>query len=208
MNDMRKKFYDKFIKRTIDFILAFIAIIVLSPVLVIVAICVRIKLGTPVLFKQERPGKNENIFVMYKFRTMTDEKDDDGELLPDELRLTSFGKMLRSTSLDELPELVNIIKGDMSIVGPRPLLVRYLPLYSNEQSRRHEVRPGITGLAQVNGRNSITWTEKFVYDIEYADKISLSLDLKIFFKTIRAVIIREGINSENDATMEDFNGHN
>lgn len=203
-----RTFYDKYIKRSIDFILALVAIIVLSPVLMITAIMVAIKLGRPVIFKQKRPGLNEKIFTMYKFRTMTDERDEEGNLLPDGDRLTKFGKLLRSTSLDELPELFNIIKGDMAIVGPRPLLVQYLPLYNERQRLRHCVRPGITGYAQINGRNSISWREKFEYDFIYVNEIKLLFDVYIFIKTIRSVLYREGINSENDVTMEDFTGSN
>ena len=166
----------------------------------------RIKLGGPVIFKQQRPGLNEKIFTMYKFRTMTDERDADGNLLPDEVRLTKFGKALRATSLDELPELFNILKGDMAIVGPRPLLVQYLPLYNAQQKKRHCVRPGITGYAQINGRNSISWEEKFDYDIYYVANIAITLDISILFKTFKTVIKRDGINSESDATMEDFKG--
>jgi undecaprenyl phosphate N,N'-diacetylbacillosamine 1-phosphate transferase len=198
--------YRKYFKRPLDFILSLIAIIVLSPVFIIIAILVRIKLGSPVIFKQDRPGLNEKIFTMYKFRTMTDERDENGELLPDSKRLTKFGRMLRSTSLDELPELFNILKGDMSFVGPRPLLVEYLPLYNEQQRRRHEVRPGLTGYAQVNGRNAISWEEKFVYDVEYVDKLSFLLDIKIIIYTILKVFKREGINSETAATMEPFKG--
>ena len=198
--------YRKYFKRPLDFILSLIAIIVLSPVFIIIAILVRIKLGSPVIFKQDRPGLNEKIFTMYKFRTMTDERDENGELLPDSKRLTKFGRMLRSTSLDELPELFNILKGDMSFVGPRPLLVEYLPLYNEQQRRRHEVRPGLTGYAQVNGRNAISWEEKFKYDLEYVEKISFLLDLKIFIITVLKVFKREGINSETAATMEPFKG--
>ena len=200
--------YCKLIKRIIDFLVAALSIIILSPVLIVLAILVRIKLGGPVIFTQERPGLNEKIFKLYKFRTMTDAKDESGNLLDDEYRLTGFGKKLRATSLDELPELYNILKGDMSIVGPRPLLVKYLPLYSDEQRRRHDVRPGLTGLAQVSGRNAITWTEKFSKDIEYVDNISLGLDISIFFRTIYCVLKKEGINSESAATMEDFTGNN
>lgn len=200
--------YCKLIKRFMDFLIAALSIIIFSPLLIILAILVRVKLGGPVIFKQERPGLNGKVFKLYKFRTMTDAKDEDGNLLDDEYRLTSFGKKLRSTSLDELPELYNILKGDMSIVGPRPLLVKYLPLYSDEQRRRHDVRPGLTGLAQVSGRNAITWTEKFNKDIEYVDKVSFGLDVSIFFKTIYCVLKREGINSDSAATMEDFTGNN
>ncbi len=199
--------YRNHIKRGIDFMLSLAALIILSPVFVMVMILVRIKLGSPVIFKQERPGKNEKIFCMYKFRTMTDEKDADGNLLPDEIRLTSFGKKLRSTSLDELPELINIIKGDMSIVGPRPLLVSYLPLYNESQKKRHEVRPGFTGLAQVNGRNSISWEEKFEWDIKYVEKVTFIEDLKIVFRTIKTVFMREGISSATAVTMEPFRGN-
>lgn len=200
--------YCKLIKRFMDFLIAALSIIIFSPLLIILAILVRVKLGGPVIFKQERPGLNGKVFKLYKFRTMTDAKDENGNLLDDEYRLTSFGKKLRSTSLDELPELYNILKGDMSIVGPRPLLVKYLPLYSDEQKRRHDVRPGLTGLAQVSGRNAITWTEKFNKDIEYVDKVSFGLDISIFFKTIYCVLKREGINSDSAATMEDFTGNN
>lgn len=198
--------YKKYIKRLLDFILSLCAVIVLSPVLLIVAFLVRTKLGSPVIFKQKRPGLNEKIFTLYKFRSMTDEKDKDGNLLPDDIRLTKFGKTLRSTSLDELPELFNILKGDMSIVGPRPLLVRYLPLYNEHQKHRHDVRPGFTGYAQVNGRNSITWEDKFDKDVEYTNKCSFLLDVKIILKTVKVVFIREGISSETSATMEEFRG--
>jgi undecaprenyl phosphate N,N'-diacetylbacillosamine 1-phosphate transferase len=199
-------FYRRFIKRPMDFILSLIAIIALSPVILIVVFLVKIKLGSPVLFKQSRPGLNEKIFIMYKFRTMTNERDEFGELLPDGVRLTKFGKFLRSTSLDELPELLNILKGDMSIVGPRPLLVQYLNLYNEHQKRRHEVRPGLTGLAQVSGRNSISWEEKFNLDVEYTTKISFMYDWILILKTLKKVLSRADINSENDATMEDFTG--
>jgi undecaprenyl phosphate N,N'-diacetylbacillosamine 1-phosphate transferase len=198
--------YQKYIKRGLDFILALIASIILSPVILIVAVLVRIKLGSPVLFKQPRPGKNEKIFNMYKFRTMTDARDENGELLPDEVRLTKFGKTLRSTSLDELPELFNILKGDMSIVGPRPLLVRYLPLYNERQKHRHEVRPGFTGLAQVNGRNSISWEEKFEWDVKYVEHVTFLQDCRIILKTIGVVLKRDGISSTTSATMEEFKG--
>ena len=198
--------YRRYIKRPMDFILALSAIIVLSPVLLIIAILVRIKLGSPVIFKQQRPGLNEKIFTLYKFRTMTDEKDAKGELLLDEIRLTSFGKTLRSTSLDELPELFNILKGDMSVIGPRPLLIQYLPLYNEHQKRRHEVRPGLSGLAQINGRNAITWEEKFNLDVEYVDNISFIGDWILIVKTIMKAFKREGISSNGFSTMEQFNG--
>ena len=198
--------YRKFLKRPMDFILSLMAIIVLSPVLIIVAILVRLKLGSPVLFKQKRPGLNEKIFTMYKFRTMTDEKDENGELLPDGVRLTKFGRMLRSTSLDELPELFNILKGDMSIVGPRPLLIQYLELYNEYQKRRHEVRPGLSGHAQVNGRNAISWEDKFNLDVEYVDNVSFVGDWKIILKTIKKVFVKEGISSDTSVTMEAFRG--
>jgi len=169
-------------------------------------VLVRIKLGSPVIFCQERPGKDEKIFKMYKFRSMTDARDENGELLPDDVRLTKFGGLLRATSLDELPELWNIFKGDMSIVGPRPLLARYLPRYNDTQRRRHEVRPGLTGMAQVNGRNAISWEEKFSYDVDYVDNITFAEDLKIIFLTVKKVFAREGISSESAATMEEFMG--
>lgn len=200
------KLYEKCLKRVFDFVLSLIAIICLSPVMLITAILVRIKLGSPVIFRQERPGKDEKIFAMYKFRTMTDEKDAVGNLLPDEIRLTKFGKILRSTSLDELPELFNIMKGDMSIIGPRPLLVEYLPRYNEEQRHRHDVRPGLSGLAQVNGRNAISWEEKFQYDVEYVRNITFLGDCRIVFQTIKNVIKRDGISAEGSATMEKFQG--
>lgn len=199
--------YQKYIKRVLDIILSLSAIILLSPVMLIVAVLVRVKLGKPILFKQMRPGKNEKIFSMYKFRTMTDGRDDKGNLLPDEVRLTKFGKMLRSTSLDELPELFNILKGDMSIVGPRPLLVQYLSLYSERQKHRHDVRPGVTGLAQVNGRNSISWEEKFEWDVKYVENITFWNDIKIILKTASVVLHRTGISSDTSATMEAFTGN-
>ena len=198
--------YKNHVKRWIDILLSFIAVIILSPIFLGTAVLVRIKLGSPVIFRQERPGKDEKIFYMYKFRTMTDEKDLKGNLLPDEVRLTDFGKKLRSTSLDELPELINILKGDMSIVGPRPLLVRYLPLYNERQRHRHDVRPGVTGLAQVNGRNSISWEEKFEWDVRYVEHVTFLRDVKIVFKTVGTVLGRKGINSETAATMEEFRG--
>ena len=198
--------YAKYFKRILDFILSLIALIILSPVFLIIVILVRIKLGSPIIFKQERPGKDEKIFTLYKFRTMTDKKDENGNLLPDSERLTKFGKALRSTSLDELPELFNILKGDMSIVGPRPLLTEYLPLYNEEQKHRHDVRPGLTGLAQISGRNTLSWEEKFKDDIAYINKITFINDLKIVFKTIFKVFKREGISQEGNATMEKFKG--
>lgn len=206
MSGHKKGFYEKYIKRPQDFLCALLAAVVLSPVMLTTAILVRIKLGSPVIFKQERPGLNGKIFTLYKFRTMTDKKDEDGNLFPDEIRLTNFGKKLRATSLDELPELFNILNGDMAVVGPRPLLVRYLPRYNAHQARRHEVRPGFTGLAQVNGRNAISWEDKFNWDVKYVDNISFVGDWKIVFKTIFTVLKREGISSETSATMEEFMG--
>lgn len=198
--------YVSFFKRLIDFILSGCAIIILGLPLLIVALLIRIKLGTPVLFKQRRPGKDGKIFAIYKFRTMTDACDKDGNLLPDNERLTDFGKLLRSTSIDELPEIINIFKGDMAIIGPRPLLEEYLPLYNEEQAHRHDVRPGLTGWAQINGRNTISWEDKFRYDVEYVRNISFMFDLKIFFLTIKKVFVREGINASAEVTMEKFKG--
>lgn len=198
--------YRKYIKRLFDILLSGIALIVLSPVYLVLTILVKTKLGSPVLFHQDRPGLNGKVFHMYKFRSMTDERDENGELLPDEVRLTAFGKKLRATSLDELPELLCIFKGDMSIVGPRPLLVQYLPLYNERQSHRHDVRPGLTGWAQVNGRNTISWAEKFEYDVEYTEKVSFLMDLKIIFMTVRNVLSHEGISPEGSATMDFFKG--
>lgn len=202
----RKGVYERYIKRPLDFVLSFIALVVLSPILLITAILVRIKLGSPVIFKQERPGLNGEIFNMYKFRTMTDARDECGNLLSDDERLTDFGKKLRSTSIDELPEFWNIVRGDMSLIGPRPLLVKYLPRYNAHQARRHEVRPGVTGYAQVNGRNSITWEKKFDLDVEYVDNVTFAGDMQIIFKTIKTVLMRDGINSDNSVTMEEFAG--
>ena len=193
-------FYEKFVKRGLDILLSALALIVLSPVLAVTAVLVRIKLGGPVIFRQARPGKDGKIFHLYKFRSMTDEKDENGDLLPDEVRLTSFGKKLRSTSLDELPELWNILKGDMSIVGPRPLLVSYLPYYTEEERHRHDVRPGLTGLAQVNGRNNLTWEQKFAYDLEYVKNISLLWDVKIVIATVGKVFSRADIQTDTQAT--------
>lgn len=198
--------YKNCIKRLLDILLSLTGIILLSWLYLILFILVRVKLGSPVFFKQQRPGKNEKIFTLYKFRTMTDARDENGNLLPDEVRLTAFGKMLRSTSLDELPELFNILKGDMSLIGPRPLLVKYLPLYNEEQRHRHDVRPGLTGLAQVNGRNAISWEKKFEYDVEYVRNLSFLLDCRILLQTVKAVVQREGISSATDATMEAFKG--
>ena len=198
--------YERFIKRPLDIIISLIVIILFAWLYLILAILVRVKLGSPVIFKQARPGKDERIFKLYKFRTMTDARDADGNLLPDGDRLTKFGKTLRATSLDELPEMFNILKGDMSLIGPRPLLVEYLPLYNAEQKHRHDVRPGLTGLAQANGRNAITWEKRFEYDVEYVGNISFSMDVKIIFQTIKTVFKKEGINSATDATMEAFTG--
>lgn len=206
MKKQKKGFYEKYIKRPQDFCCALAAIIVLSPIMAVTAVLVRVKLGTPVIFKQERPGLHGKIFTLYKFRTMTDAKDKNGNVLPDDVRLTKFGKMLRSTSLDELPELINMLKGDMAVVGPRPLLVKYLPLYNEHQARRHEVRPGFTGYAQVNGRNAITWEDKFEKDVFYVDHITFLGDWKIIFQTLKTVIKREGISSGSSVTMEEFKG--
>lgn len=198
--------YDRVVKRIIDLILSGIALVVLSPVYLILAVLVRNKLGTPVIFSQERPGRGGRIFHMYKFRSMTDARNADGELLPDEYRLTEFGKKLRATSLDELPELWNILKGDMSIVGPRPLLVKYLPRYNERQRHRHDVRPGLTGWAQVNGRNAISWEQKFAYDVEYVEKESFLLDVRIILMTVGKVLHHSDINQSGSATMEEFMG--
>lgn len=200
----KKSIYEKYIKRILDFTLSLIALICLSPVLLIVSILVRTKLGSPIIFKQQRPGKNEKIFTLYKFRTMTDEKDENGKLLPDSQRLTKFGKFLRSTSLDELPELINIIKGDMAIVGPRPQLIRDMLFMNNEQRKRHTVRQGLTGLAQVNGRNNISWEEKLNYDLEYIKKITFFTDMKIILKTVLKVFKKDDINTEGMDTAEDL----
>ena len=201
-----KKFYRNCFKRVMDFLLSLLALCVLSPVLLILTILGAIKMKGNPFFTQQRPGRNEKIFRLIKFRTMTCEKDADGNLLPDEVRLTKYGKFLRSTSLDELPELINILKGDMSIVGPRPLLVKYLPLYNAEQRHRHDVRPGLTGWAQVNGRNAISWEEKFRLDVWYVENMSAWVDIKTIFLTVKNVLCREGISSETSATMEEFRG--
>lgn len=200
--------YRNFIKRGIDFIGALLGLIILSPLLVVIALLLTIQnKGTPFFF-QERPGLKQKPFRIIKFKSMTDARDDNGRLLPDNLRLTKFGSIVRKLSIDELPQLINVLKGDMSLIGPRPLLFKYIPLYNQTQLRRHEVRPGITGWAQVNGRNSISWTEKFNYDIEYVDQLSLSLDFKIFIKTIAKVFKREGVNQSDERPMEPFNGKN
>ena len=198
--------YERLLKRPFDIICSGLALIVLSPIIGVTALLVRIKLGSPVLFTQNRPGKDEKIFKLYKFRSMTDARDDQGQLLPDEVRLTSFGKTLRSTSLDELPSLINIIRGDMSIVGPRPLLVKYLPLYNERQHHRHDVRPGLTGYAQSHGRNTVSWEDKFEMDVYYTEHVSFWMDVSIILQTVKSVLLREGISSENSATMEEFKG--
>lgn len=204
--NQKKGIYERFIKRPQDFFCALLATIVLSPVLLSTAILVRIRLGSPVLFTQDRPGKNGKIFKLYKFRTMTNKTDKNGNLLPDKDRMTDFGNMLRSTSLDELPELFNILRGDMAVVGPRPLLVKYLPRYNAYQSRRHEVRPGFTGLAQVHGRNAISWEDKFDWDVKYVDDITFLGDWIIIIETIKTVLKREGINATGEVTMGEFKG--
>lgn len=198
--------YQKYIKRLLDIMISLTALILLSPVLLAVAVLVRVKLGAPVIFHQDRPGFHEKVFKLCKFRSMTDARDENGGLLPDEVRLTKFGRTLRATSLDELPELWNILKGDMSLIGPRPLLVKYLPLYNEFQRHRHDVRPGLTGWAQVNGRNAITWEQRFEYDVYYVNHISFWMDLKILFQTVAVVFRHSGINSATDATMEAFTG--
>lgn len=196
--------YGKFVKRFLDIFISLTAIVLLSPLLLLLWILVRSKLGKPALFTQQRPGKNEKIFKLYKFRSMTDERDEKGELLPDEVRLTSFGKLLRASSLDELPELFNILKGDMSLIGPRPLLVRYLPYYTSQERHRHDVRPGLTGLAQVNGRNALGWEERFAFDLEYVNRLTLGMDLKIIGMTVGKVLKRSGTLSGAEQTVTDF----
>nr|WP_172135205.1 sugar transferase [Adlercreutzia sp. ZJ473] len=209
---MPEGLYERRVKRALDVVLSAAALVLLAPVFGVTALLVRARLGSPVVFRQRRPGMvdpatgQERIFELYKFRTMTDARGEDGELLPDEERLTPFGRALRSTSLDELPELVNILRGDMSLVGPRPLLVSYLPLYSEEQRHRHDVRPGLTGWAQVNGRNAIKWEDKFRYDLEYVDNCTFAMDLKVFIATFKILLRRSGISSETSATMERFAG--
>lgn len=203
-----KGFYERYIKRLQAIVLSLIAIIILSPILLITYLLVRVKFGKPAIFIQKRVGKDGKVFDLYKFRTMTNQRDEDGKLLPDDQRLTSFGKKLRSTSLDELPELFNVLKGDMALIGPRPLLVKYLPLYNDEQARRHEVRPGLTGYAQVNGRNNtITWEDRLKLDVEYVDNVTFLNDWKIIFKTIKTVFKREGISEKGSATMDEFKGN-
>lgn len=207
MKKHKKGIYERFVKYPQDVCLAFLALVLLSPVILCVAILVRCKLGSPVIFSQTRPGKDGKLFRLYKFRSMTDERDEDGNLLSDEIRLTAFGKKLRTTSLDELPELINVLKGDMALVGPRPLLVQYLERYDEHQARRHEVRPGITGYAQVHGRNAISWQDKFDYDVQYVDNITFLGDWTILFKTIQVVFKKEGIHSASSETMEEFMGN-
>ena len=205
---MKRTFYSKYIKRLLDIFCSFLALIVFSPLFLLLIVMGTIKMKGNPFFTQERPGYNEKIFKLIKFRTMTNEKDENGELLPDEIRLNKYGKFLRSTSLDELPEAINIFIGDMSVVGPRPLLVRYLPLYNEEQHRRHDVKPGLSGWAQVNGRNTVSWEDKFKMDVWYSEHVSFPLDVKIVLMTIGKFIKREGISSETSATMEEFMGSN
>lgn len=207
-NKKRHWIYRKYGKRILDVMIALCGMIVVIPVGVVVSLLVKIFLGSPVIFKQERPGRYENPFYLYKFRTMTDKRDEEGNLLPDDQRLTKFGKLLRATSLDELPEFINILKGDMSFVGPRPLLMEYLPLYNKRQKHRHDVRPGLTGLAQVRGRNAISWEEKFEYDLKYIQHVSLRTDICILVETVKTVLKRDGIQSNSSVTMEKFKGEN
>lgn len=208
MKANKGRLYNRLFKRHLDIFLSLMGLLILGPVMLIVAIFVWAKIGRPILFKQDRPGLNEGIFTMYKFRTMTNRLGENGQLLPDSLRLTKLGKFLRSTSLDELPELINVLKGDMSIVGPRPLLVQYLQLYDENQRRRHEVRPGLTGLAQINGRNLLDWEDRFNLDIQYVDNVSFIGDCKIILKTMKLVLLRKGVSSATSVTMEPFNGKN
>ncbi|MGE4497245.1 MAG: sugar transferase [Deferribacterales bacterium] len=203
---MKKRFYLNYLKHPLEFLLALAALLVLSPMIITIALLVRVKLGSPVVFCQARPGLNGQLFTMYKFRSMTEKKDKNGNLLPDAERLTRFGKFLRASSLDELPELINVIKGEMSLVGPRPLLVEYLPLYSSFEARRHEVRPGITGWAQINGRNAITWEDKFKFDVWYVDNAGFLLDMKVIFLTLFKVVKRSDISQDGQATMSKFKG--
>jgi undecaprenyl phosphate N,N'-diacetylbacillosamine 1-phosphate transferase len=202
----KQGFYEKYVKRLADIVCSLVVLAIFWWLYIILAILVRVKLGSPVLFKQQRPGKNEKIFNMYKFRTMTDTRDENGELLPDEVRLTRFGKALRATSLDELPEIFNILKGDMSLIGPRPLLVQYLPRYNEEQHHRHDVRPGLTGYAQAHGRNAVSWEEKFDMDVWYVNHVSMKTDIKVVLDTVKTVVKREGISSDTSVTMEEFMG--
>ena len=202
----KQGFYEKYVKRLADIVCSLVVLAIFWWLYIILAILVRVKLGSPVLFKQQRPGKNEKIFNMYKFRTMTDTRDEHGELLPDEVRLTRFGKALRATSLDELPEIFNILKGDMSLIGPRPLLVQYLPRYNEEQHHRHDVRPGLTGYAQAHGRNAVSWEEKFDMDVWYVNHVSMKTDIKVVLDTVKTVVKREGISSDTSVTMEEFMG--
>lgn len=203
----KQGFYEKYIKRILDILCSLIVLVLFWWLYIILAVLVRIKLGSPILFKQQRPGRNEKIFNMYKFRTMTDARDEHGNLLPDEVRLTKFGMMLRATSLDELPEIFNILKGDMSLIGPRPLLVQYLPRYNEEQHHRHDVRPGLTGYAQAHGRNAVSWEDKFAMDVWYVKHLSFQTDVKVIIDTIKTVVKKEGISSETSVTMEEFMGN-
>ena len=200
--------YSKFLKLLLDFLIAFFILLLFSPLLVLVIVLLLINNKGSIFFLQDRPGRKQKTFKVIKFKTMNDRKDAEGNLLPDHVRLTTLGKFIRSTSLDELPQLINVLKGDMSLIGPRPLLVKYLPLYSKEQARRHDVRPGITGWAQVNGRNAISWEQKFGYDVWYVDNISFLLDIKILWLTLKKVMVREGISSTTSVTMEPFKGNN
>lgn len=208
MKNTGNKKFGHMVKRIFDFTASLCGLILLSPILIVVALLIRLNLGSPIFFTQDRVGKNNKVFKMIKFRSMKDGVDKDGNLLPDEMRLTKFGKILRSTSLDELPELINVLKGDMSLIGPRPLLIDYLPLYNEDQIRRHNVLPGLTGWAQINGRNNLSWNEKFNLDVWYVDNWSIGLDIKIFFLTIYKVFKREGISQDGNVTMERFNGFN
>jgi len=200
--------YETFFKPLLDYSLALFLVLLFLPIYVVLGLLIYLKMGSPTFFRQERPGKDEKLFRIYKFRTMSSEVDEKGNLLPDEKRLHGLGKFIRSTSLDELPQLFNVLRGEMSFIGPRPLLVDYLGLYSDEQKKRHQVKPGITGLAQVNGRNAISFSEKFKYDAEYVEKISFMLDMKILFLTVKKVLIKEGVSSATHVTMEKFNGTN
>ena len=202
----KQGFYEKYVKRLADIVCSLVVLVLFWWLYIILAVLVRFKLGSPILFKQQRPGKNEKIFNMYKFRTMTDARDDNGELLPDEVRLTRFGKALRATSLDELPEIFNILKGDMSLIGPRPLLVQYLPRYNEEQHHRHDVRPGLTGYAQAHGRNAVSWEEKFDMDVWYVNHVSMKTDIKVVLDTVKTVVKREGISLYTSVRREELMG--